>query len=251
MKNLIHPHEEQTEKQNGLNVYNKKMRKSTTFFVRLSTLWRQQRPNETQADLKCHLLDQIHQDLFDMMKISRNTSLDEIIADIQQIVVIRYHRTRNQQISNLLGLSSFQRTENVSNRSSTELHSDKNRIEINERYSANRYVTDSSRYFNNQTQSIEMNKRQEMDSYEKKNPSPLRHTSSNQLSTSSKRLETHRYENTNKRCIFCNIGIADYCCSECSPMNRSQRFRRLLQILEKCSNNLMYHDEIPTVIEMR
>jgi hypothetical protein len=39
------------------------------------------------------------------------------------------------------------------------------------------------------------------------------------------------------------------CCSRCNEMNRSQKFSRLLERLEKCSESMMYHDEIAGAVQ--
>jgi len=53
----------------------------------------------------------------------------------------------------------------------------------------------------------------------------------------------------NKRCIFCTTLCAGYSCSQCNQMNRGLKFTRLLQLLGKCSENIMYHDEISSVAQ--
>ena len=62
-------------------------------------------------------------------------------------------------------------------------------------------------------------------------------------------LETHQRTNINTRCIFCNISCAGYCCSQCSEMNRGLKFKRLRQLLEKCSKSDMCDDEIDLVVK--
>ncbi len=52
-----------------------------------------------------------------------------------------------------------------------------------------------------------------------------------------------------KRCLFCTTLCAGYSCTQCNQMNRGVKFARLLQILEKCSENIMYHDEINSVVQ--
>jgi hypothetical protein len=42
---------------------------------------------------------------------------------------------------------------------------------------------------------------------------------------------------------------AGYSCSQCHQMNRGLKFTRLLQLLEKCSESIMYHDEISSVVQ--
>ena len=53
----------------------------------------------------------------------------------------------------------------------------------------------------------------------------------------------------NKQCIFCTILCASCCCSQCSQMTRSLKFARLLERLERCSESIMYHDEINSVVQ--
>lgn len=110
-------------------------------------------------------------------------------------------------------------------------------------------MSDSSRYLNNQTQSVEMSSFEEMDPYDTENPSHFSPTDSNELLAPLNALASSRYENRNRRCIWCNRSNASYCCPECSKMTRSRRFRRLLEILEQCSDSLMYHDEITFVVK--
>lgn len=55
------------------------------FLIRLHTLWIEQRPNETEEDLAKHLLCRIRNDLYNMIKICHTASLNEIVAEIQQI----------------------------------------------------------------------------------------------------------------------------------------------------------------------
>ena len=53
----------------------------------------------------------------------------------------------------------------------------------------------------------------------------------------------------NKHCIFCSVLCAGYSCSQCNQMNRGLKFSRLLQLLGKCSESLVYHDEISSVVK--
>jgi hypothetical protein len=53
----------------------------------------------------------------------------------------------------------------------------------------------------------------------------------------------------NKQCIFCTISCAGYSCSQCNQMNRGVKFSRLLQLVEKCSESIVYHDEISSVVQ--
>ncbi len=53
----------------------------------------------------------------------------------------------------------------------------------------------------------------------------------------------------NTRCVFCTILCVGYSCSQCNQMDRGVKFTRLLQLLEKCSESIMYHDEINSVVQ--
>ena len=53
----------------------------------------------------------------------------------------------------------------------------------------------------------------------------------------------------NKRCILCTVLCAGYSCSQCSQMNRGLKFSRLLQLLGKCSESTVYHDEISSAVQ--
>ena len=53
----------------------------------------------------------------------------------------------------------------------------------------------------------------------------------------------------NKQCIFCTVSCAGYSCSQCNQMNRGLKFSRLLQLLEKCSESIVYHDEISSAVQ--
>ena len=68
------------------------------FLVRLYALWRKHKPNETETNLVKHLLCRIRNDLLKLLKVSRNASLDEIIADVQQIEDILYRRAQDEGI---------------------------------------------------------------------------------------------------------------------------------------------------------
>ncbi|CAF2508965.1 unnamed protein product [Rotaria sp. Silwood2] len=83
--------------------------------ARQETEW-EQKPNETETDLVKHLLCRIRNDLFNMIRISRNASLDEIIAEIQQVEDILYRRAKDEQLSNQLEQLSLQKIETLPNR---------------------------------------------------------------------------------------------------------------------------------------
>ncbi|CAF4217031.1 unnamed protein product, partial [Adineta steineri] len=50
-------------------------------------------------------------------------------------------------------------------------------------------------------------------------------------------------------CIFCSTQCVKYCCPNCDRMTRSQKFGRLLQVLERCSETIVYHDEIVNAVQ--
>ena len=53
----------------------------------------------------------------------------------------------------------------------------------------------------------------------------------------------------NKHCTFCTVLCAGYSCSQCNQMNLGLKFSRLLQVLGKCSESLVYYDEISSVVQ--
>ena len=53
----------------------------------------------------------------------------------------------------------------------------------------------------------------------------------------------------NKQCIFCTVLCTGYSCSQCNQMNRGLKFSRLLQLLGKCSESIVYHDEINSAVQ--
>ena len=56
-------------------------------------------------------------------------------------------------------------------------------------------------------------------------------------------------QNMSKQCIFCTALCAGYSCSQCNQMNRGVKFSRLLQLLGNCSESIVYHDEITSVVQ--
>ncbi|CAF3338717.1 unnamed protein product, partial [Rotaria sp. Silwood2] len=77
------------------------------FLVRLRALWREQKPKETEADLVKHLFCRMRNDLLNMIGTPRNVSLDELMAEVQQIEEILYRRAKNQRLSNQVKQSSL------------------------------------------------------------------------------------------------------------------------------------------------
>lgn len=66
------------------------------FLIRLRALWREQKPKETETDLVKHLFCRMRNDLLNMIGTPRNTSLDELIAEVQQIEEILYRRAKSE-----------------------------------------------------------------------------------------------------------------------------------------------------------
>ncbi|CAF1489068.1 unnamed protein product [Adineta ricciae] len=81
------------------------------FLVRLYALWREYKPDETESNLAEHLLCRMRTDLLKSVKLSRNASLGEIMAEVQQIEDILYRRSRDQQLSRQLKQLSLQENE--------------------------------------------------------------------------------------------------------------------------------------------
>ena len=86
------------------------------FLVRLRALWKEQKPKETEADLVKHLFCRMRNDLLNMIKVSRSASLDEIIAEVQEIEKILYHRANNHRLLNQLKQPSSQNIEILLNK---------------------------------------------------------------------------------------------------------------------------------------
>ncbi|CAF2854840.1 unnamed protein product [Rotaria sp. Silwood2] len=70
------------------------------FLVRLRALWREQKPKETEGDLVKHLFCRMRNDLLNMIGTPRNVSLDELMAEVQQIEEILYRQAKNQRLLN-------------------------------------------------------------------------------------------------------------------------------------------------------
>jgi hypothetical protein len=69
------------------------------FLVRLRALWREQKPKETEKDLVKHLFCRMRNDILNMVGISRNASLDEVITEVQQIEDILYRRAKGERLA--------------------------------------------------------------------------------------------------------------------------------------------------------
>ena len=258
------------------------------FLVRLRALWMEQKPNETEADLVEHLLCRIRGDLFKRIRIFRNASLDKIIAEVGKIEDILYRRAMDERLSNQLEQLSLQKTENLPHRCYNEGYLHTTTPRLSSKYLQNSSTVIPSRQINNQIQrTIDTNKSQQLNSSICHSCTECRHfarscpTQYNDYrqrrskSNPKKRqwnpeqkdqlrfciidsveslaqlnsLETDQHTNMNTRCVFCNISCTGYCCAQCNKMNRCLKFKRLLQLLGKCSESVMYHDEINFVVK--
>jgi hypothetical protein len=72
--------------------------------------WREQKPKETENDLVKHLFCRMRNDLLNMIGISRNASLKDVIMEVQQIEEIIYRRAKGQRQINQLKPTSLQNT---------------------------------------------------------------------------------------------------------------------------------------------
>lgn len=268
-----------------------KQRESETineFLVRLRALWNEQKPNETETDLVKHLLCRIRNDLFNNIRISRNASLDEIVAEVQQIEEILHRTAKDERLSNQLEQLSLERTEILRNRRYNEGYSHKTTPALSNKYCVNKNAATPSRYLKNQAQrTVDTNTSQQLNlsgcsacgeyrhlatscstqygdypsrqsepNPEKRQRSPRQKdqprfsvNNSVKLLAQVNSFETDWHTNMNTRCIFCNISCSDYYCSQCSEMNRGLKFQRLRQLLESCSQSVMFYDEMNYVVK--
>jgi hypothetical protein len=67
------------------------------FIVRLRTLWREQKPNETEEDLIRHLMRKMKNSLWTMIGTCRYETLDDIIFEAQKVEEALYQRAKQQQ----------------------------------------------------------------------------------------------------------------------------------------------------------
>ena len=62
-----------------------------------------------------------------------------------------------------------------------------------------------------------------------------------QLSKASERWTRSAYS--------CSMQCVRGCCSQCNQMSRAQKFSQLLEHLEKCSESILFYDEIASVVQ--
>ncbi|CAF1470462.1 unnamed protein product [Adineta steineri] len=113
------------------------------FLVRLRALWREQKPHETETQLVKHLFCRMRNDLLNMMGISRNTSLDEIITEVQQIEEVLYRRAKGERLSKQIRegetLPKKNHNENNSRQTSTRWNNQSSNYQVNE-LTPNQYI---------------------------------------------------------------------------------------------------------------
>jgi len=121
------------------------------FLVRLRALWREQKPKETEADLVKHLFCRMRNDLLNMIGVSRNASLDEVIAEVQQIEEILYRRAKGQRLADQLKQVSLQNAAAASSKryNVENIYPRKISLRINNDYSLNSYSTKVNDYQSN------------------------------------------------------------------------------------------------------
>ena len=105
-------------------------------------------------------------DLLKLIRISRNASLNEITAKVQQIEDILYRRVKDEPLSNKLEQLSLHKTETLPNRRYKEGYSRKTTPGLSNKYSLNKNVAISGHYLNNKIQrTVDDNTCQQLNSY--------------------------------------------------------------------------------------
>ena len=51
------------------------------------------------------------------------------------------------------------------------------------------------------------------------------------------------------QCVICFGQCENGHCSRCAQLTRGEKFTRFLHVLERCSESIMYHDEIASVVQ--
>ncbi|CAF4045550.1 unnamed protein product [Adineta steineri] len=117
------------------------------FLVRLRLLWREQEPSESEPDLVRHLMCRMRNDLLNMVKISQNTSLDELITEVQQIEEVLYRRSKGERLSKQIKevetLPKKNNNENNFRQTSTRWNNESRNYQVNE-VTPNQYTYDQN-----------------------------------------------------------------------------------------------------------
>jgi hypothetical protein len=116
------------------------------FLVRLRALWREQKPKETERDLVKHLFCRMRNDLLNMMGVSRNASLDEVLTEVQQIEDILYRRAKGERLAKQLKQASSSITETTSNKRTNEDYTCRTTARTNREDLSNNYIRKARNY---------------------------------------------------------------------------------------------------------
>lgn len=259
------------------------------FLIRFRTLWMEQRPNETEEDLAKHLLCRMRNDLCDIVKIRDATSLEQIIAEIQQIEwYLNDQSSNNKQLSNQLKDLSLNNkniiVDNCSNKhylckttTTMKLHDEhvqngtvfKHNRNLN---TLNRRKCDTTtreygnyyqccrcencrglseirpkQHYDNRLKQNKQSTEKRQRSIEQKDRSHTNKSVFDSCPIQLNILEIDQHTNINTSCIFCTVLCTNYCCPFCNEMSRSLKFEKIIQLLEECTNNDMWFDEISSL----
>ena len=146
------------------------------FVVRLRALWREQKPKETETELVKHLFCRMRNDLLNMIGISRNASLDEVITEVQQIEDILYRRAKGERLTKHIKQASFSNAETSPNKRYNEDYTRRTTSWSNKENSSNNYtrntkdhqvneVTPSYYSYNRNQTRVGPNTTQQLESY--------------------------------------------------------------------------------------
>jgi hypothetical protein len=116
------------------------------FLVRLRALWREQKPKETETDLVKHLFCRMRNDLLNMIGISRNASLDEVIIEVQQIEDILYRRAKGERLTKQIKQASSSNAETSPNKRYNEDYTRRTTPWSNKENSSNSYTRKTKDY---------------------------------------------------------------------------------------------------------
>ncbi|CAF1176971.1 unnamed protein product, partial [Rotaria magnacalcarata] len=116
------------------------------FLVRLRALWREQKPKETEADLVKHLFCRMRNDLLNMIGTPRHVSVDELMAEVQQIEEILYRRAKNQRSLNKFKQSSPMEVERSTGKYVSDDYSRRINSRPNQEQMRHNYVKETKAY---------------------------------------------------------------------------------------------------------
>jgi hypothetical protein len=146
------------------------------FLVRLRALWREQKPEETENDLVKHLFCRMRNDLLNMIGISRNASLEEVITEVQQIEDILYRRAKGERLAKQIKPASSSNAETLPYKRYNEDYTRRTTPWSNKETSSNSYTRKTKDYqvnevtpryssYNRNQTTTEPNMTQQLESY--------------------------------------------------------------------------------------